>query len=65
MAHAPIDIPTQLLDRGRRIDFINWLVTIPVPITVKRSLARTWRTESGGTLSRTDYQIIEASRADA
>jgi len=41
------DIPDELLDGSRLDDFVNWIMTQPLDLRARTSLAQLWTTEMG------------------
>lgn len=53
------DIPEHLQDRGRLLDFLDWLAKTPVPYNVKTALAHIWIKQTGRKLEKEHWNFIE------
>lgn len=55
MGRSTFDIPTHFLQPGQKINFLNWIASIPAPSSAKRRLLTTWSEATRVNLTRADY----------
>jgi len=56
------DIPDDLLDRNRRLDFIHWLAGVPLDWPATRALMRLWIKQTNMPITDEQYGFLRRNR---
>jgi hypothetical protein len=56
MAHSIDGIPSDLLPRDARQQFLEWVAALPILDNAKRKLMATWRIYNNATFTIADYR---------
>lgn len=56
------DIPEQYLSADRKLDFLNWLISIPTGIHESKTLMKLWASSTGATFNAEEWNFLERHR---